>query len=155
MQFTKDEIVNSLRVFKSRRDTLLHEDIAAFDHHLERFLEFCGTDPLTRSVLDPLETKSVTDPNEWWAAATCHPPKLLFPSDPEDELALRYRLMKSAQTDPRLIFFLAIAHQDKSEGSQDLFRTLLVRPFVEELTHRLGVAADLATQRHGRFKLFH
>ena len=42
MQLAKDEVANSLRTFRNRRDALLHEDVAMFDHHFERFLEFCN-----------------------------------------------------------------------------------------------------------------
>lgn len=146
MQFAKEEIINSLRTFKNRRDSLLHEDVATFDHHLERFLEFCNADLLARSVLAPLETKSVVDPNEWWAAATEQEPKLSFPSDSDEELALRYRLIKSAQAEPNHIVSLGIAHRlNKMDDWVELFRTLLVRPFADDLSHRLGTAADLAT----------
>lgn len=146
MHSTKDEIVNSLRVFKNRRDSLLHEDVATFDHHLERFLEFCDADPLARSVLAPLETKSTIDVSQWWSGATQHEPKLSFPSDPDEELALRYRLIQSVRSDPNLIFQLGIAHgQNKEDEWIELFRTLIVRPFADDLSHRLGTAADLAT----------
>ncbi|PYV15687.1 MAG: hypothetical protein DMG21_14280 [Acidobacteria bacterium] len=146
MQFQKEQLVNSLRTFKDRRDSLLHEDGATFDHHLDRFLEFCNSDALTQSVLEPLERKSLIDTEEWWAAATQYEPKLSYPPDPDEELALRYRLIKSAQANPNHIIGLGIAHdKGKLEDSVELFRTLLVRPFVDELSHRLGTAADLAT----------
>ena len=38
----KEEVLNSLRKFKSRRDDLLHEDVSTFNHHFERFLEYCA-----------------------------------------------------------------------------------------------------------------
>jgi hypothetical protein len=143
---SKDEIINSLRTFKSRRDDLLHEDVATFDHHLARFLEFCSADPITRSVLEPLESRSSIDLDQWWDAASQRPPKLLFPSDSNDEIALRYRLIRSAQSQPNRIFHLGVAHhQSKLSESVELFRTLIVRPFVDDLSHRLGSAADLAT----------
>jgi hypothetical protein len=144
--FAKEEIVNSLRTFKTRRDNLLHEDVETFDHHLGRFLEYCNDDPLAQSVLEPLETKCIVDPNEWWAAATEFPPKLAFPPDRDDELALRYQLIKSAQKEPNHIISLGIVHEKgKTDGQIELFRSLIVRPFVDDLTQRLGVAADLAT----------
>src|ERR1035441_1057615 len=147
MQFTKDQIETSLRTFRSRRDCLLHEDSAVFDHHLDRFLEFCNTDPLAQSILAPLEAKSVIDLSAWWAAASTYgQPKLSFPSDPDDELVLRYRLIKAAHTDHSHIRALGFAHgQHKGGDAKELFRTLIVRPFVEELSQRLGATADLAT----------
>jgi TIR domain len=147
MQFTKDQIETSLRTFKSRRDNLLHEDTAAFNHHLERFLEFCNTDPLTQTVLAPFETKTVANLNQWWADATKYrTPQLSFPSDPDDELAFRYQLIKMARTDVNHILRLGLAHGKHEAGeAEELFRTLIVRQFAEELSQRLGAAADLAT----------
>lgn len=146
MELTKDEIVNSVQAFKNRRDNLLHEDVATFDHHLERFLEFCETDRLVQRVVAPLEAKSTADLSQWWAAATQRPAKLSFPSDPDEEFSLRYRLIKSAQTQPNNIFHLGFAHyQDKQDGWIEIFRNLIVRPFVNDLSQRLGTAADLAT----------
>lgn len=146
MLFAKEDVENSLRTFKTRRDGLLHEDIETFDHQYDRFLEFCNTDLLTRSVLDPLDAKYAVDLDEWWAAATNYPPKLSFPPDQDTELALRYKIMKCAKAQPDLIISLGIAHQKGEMNSQvELFRTLIVRPFVEDLSYRLGEAANLAT----------
>jgi hypothetical protein len=142
----KEDVLNSLRAFKVRRDNLLHEDVSTFDHHYERFIDFCENDPLVKRVLGPVETKSTIDTNEWWNQAIQRPPKLIFPADSAEELSLRYRLIKSIQMQPNHIFHLGIAHgQSKLDAATELFRTLLVRPFVDELTHRLGTAADLAT----------
>jgi len=146
MKFTKEAVEDSLRTFKSRRDNLLHEDVETFDHHFERFLEFCNTDPLAQSVLDPLEAKCTVDLDQWWVAATDYSPKLSFPSDRDAELALRYKLIKSVQAQPDHIIGLGIAHQKGEINSQiELFRALMVRPLVEDLSHRLGEAANLVT----------
>jgi len=145
-RLNKEEVLNSLRNFKRRRDDLLHEDVATFDHNFERFLEYCESDLLATSVLSPIKVKSSTDIGEWWGSATHRPPKLSFPANADEELALRYRIMKSVQEQPTYIFQLGIAHgQNKRDSSIELFRTLLLRPFVEELSQRLGTAADLAT----------
>ena len=142
---TSDQVANSLRQFKSRRDSLLHDDIATFEHQLRRFLDFCANDPLVGKVLAPTEARTV-DPEAWWDAASQHNPDASFPSDPDDELALRYRLLQSARTDPNRIFNLGIAHhQNKRDGWVEFFRTLIVRPFADELSHRIGEAANLAT----------
>ena len=142
----KEEVLNSLRKFKSRRDDLLHEDASTFDHNFGRFLEYCDTDPLARNVLGPIEAKSSADVGEWWNSATNRPPKLSFPTDVDEETALRYRIIKSALENPAHIFHLGIAHgESKHDSSKELFRTLILRPFIEELSQRLGAAADLAT----------
>ena len=147
MQLTKDEVANSLRTFRNRRDALLHEDVATFDHHFERFLEFCNGDPLAQSVIRPLQARSSADLDVWWASAkACHEPKLSFPSDADEEFSLRLRLIGSAEKNSNHVLELGYAHnQTKLENFIELFRTLIIRPFADDLTHRLGEAADLAT----------
>ena len=142
----KDDVSASLHTFKTRRDDLLHDDTATFDHSFERFLEFCRRDPLARRVLGPIESKSTVDLDTWWTDATARPPKVSMPADPEEELSLRYRLLQSVEANSDLIFQLGIAHHaDKQDDWIGLFRSLVLRPFAEELSRRLGTAADLAT----------
>jgi hypothetical protein len=143
---TKDDITTSVRTFKSRRDNLLHDDITTFDHNFERFLEFCRNDRLVRLVLGPVESTSAVDLDAWWADATQRPPKVTIPSDADEELSLRYRLLQSIEADPNKIFQLGIAHEaERQEDWIAVFRNLLLRPFAEDLSHRLGDAANLAT----------
>ncbi len=145
MELTSNQVATSLRQFKSRRDSLLHDDVAMFEHQLERFLEFCASDPLARKTLAPVESHSA-DVDAWWAAATQHNPNASFPSDSDDEMALRYRLLQSARAEPNHIFQLGISHrQNKRDGWVELFRNLVIRPFADELSHRIGEAANLAT----------
>jgi hypothetical protein len=146
MTLTKDDVVNSLRTFKSRRDDALHEDVATFDHHFERFVQFCDSDPLAQSVLASLPQPTV-ELQDWWAAATAYrEPKLSFPPNSDQELALRLELIRSALTNSNHIFQLGYAHdQMKTQDAVEVFRTLILRPFAEELTTRLGAASDLAT----------
>ena len=144
--WSKEEIANFLRVFKIRRDDLLHEDTSAFNHHLERFIEFCRTNPLVQQVLAPIEGKFELDVEGWWSAACEYDGKLSFPSDPEEELILRYRIIERAALDPGLIYRFGMAREQRKEDDWiTVFRTLIVRPFADELTHRLGEVADLAT----------
>jgi hypothetical protein len=143
---SKDEIVRSLRTFTSRRDDLLHEDVSTFDHHLNRFLEFCESDHLAKGVLALAKARSSVDLDAWWTAATQRGPKLSFPADPEEELGLRYRLIRSAVADPNRIVHLGMAHDQRKRAEWiEVFRTLIVRPFAQDLTNRLAEAADLAT----------
>lgn len=142
----KEEITNGLRVFKTRRDDLLHEDVATFDHHLDRFVEFCRTNSLVQRVLAPLEEKFRIDADAWWSAACEYDAKLTFPSDPSEELILRYHLIEKAAANTNLIFnFGAVRNQSKEADWINLFRTLIVRPFVHDLSYQLGEAADLAS----------
>jgi hypothetical protein len=65
---TNDQIAQSLRNYKNRRDSLLHDDEATFEHQLERFLEFCEKDALARSVLGAAD--NLPEVAAWWEAAT-------------------------------------------------------------------------------------
>src|ERR1700687_4928142 len=93
VDLSKDDVSASIRAFKTRRDDLLHDDTATFDHSFERFLEFCRRDPLAQRVLGPIESKSTVDLDAWWADATARPPKVSIPADRDEELSLRYRLL--------------------------------------------------------------
>lgn len=138
--------MNSVRLFKTRRDDLLHEDTAAFDHHLERFIEFCRTNPLVQHVLIPLQGKFDIDVDAWWSTTCEYDSKLTFPSETHEEFILRYHIIAKSANDTNLIFRFGVVHdQHKHDDSINFFRTLIIRPFVEELSHRLGEAADLAT----------
>lgn len=145
-ELSKDEVVEALRVFKTRRDNLLHEDEATFDHHLERFIEVCRSNPLIQRVLAPLENKFQMDIGAWLDAAHERNSKLSFPADPEQELILRYRIMEKAAEDTNLILRFGIGRglRKRSEWIP-LFLSLIVRPFIDDLTHRVGEAANLAT----------
>jgi hypothetical protein len=146
VDLSTNDVSASLRAFKMRRDDLLHDDTATFDHNFERFIAFCRSDPLARKVLGPIESKSTVDLDAWWTNATQHQPKITIPVDPDEELSLRYRLQQSVEADGNRIFQLGIAHNaEELDGWIDLFRTLIIRLFAEELSRRLGEAADLAT----------
>lgn len=144
--FSGDEITNYLRVFKSRRDDLLHEDPDMFDHHLERFIEFCRSNPLVQQVLAPLEAKHNPDAGAWLEAASEHYAKIAFPSDHDEEFVLRYRILEKAAEEENVVLGFGAAHgQHKHNDWINYFRTIIVRPFADDLTHRLGEAANLAT----------
>ncbi len=142
----KEEIVDSLKVFKQRRDYLLHEDVAAFDHYCERFVEFCDSNPLVQRILAPLEKKFETDVDAWWVGATDRRTTISFPSDQDEELVLRYRVIRSARENDIRIFELGLVYGKRErDEAVEFFRTLVLRPFAEVLSQRLGDAADLAT----------
>jgi hypothetical protein len=133
-------------MFKRRRDDLLHEDTDTFDHHLQRFIDFCHTNSLVQRVLSPIEEKSIVDVDTWLEAVCEHDAKLTFPSDPDEELLLRYRVLEKAESDEHIVFRFGIAQgQNKRDDRTNIFRTLIVRPFVLDLSHRLGEVAELAS----------
>ncbi len=145
-ELSKDEVVEALRIFKTRRDNLLHEDEATFDHHLERFIEACRTNPLIQRVLVPLESKFELDVGAWLDAASERNSKLTFPADPEQEFILRYRIMEKAEEDTNLLLRFGIARGVRKRDEWiALFLSLIVRPFIDDLTHRVGEAANIAT----------
>lgn len=146
MNLSKDQITNSLRLFVARRDDLLHEDEAAFEHHLERFVEFCQNDDLVQSVIKPLQTNITVDVDEWWAKVNSDSDRLWFPSDPDSEFLLRYEILLSAINNPRLIFQFGMAMgKRKRDEWVEIFRTLIVRPYADELSYRIGNAANMAS----------
>jgi hypothetical protein len=71
---------------------------------------------------------------------------LWFPADSDSELLLRYEILVSAVNNPRLIFQFGMA-MGKSKGDEwiEIFRTLVARPFADELSYRLGNVANLAS----------
>jgi hypothetical protein len=143
---SKEKVTNSLRHFKSRRDDLLHEDVAEFDHHLQRFIEFCRTDPLVQNVLNPIRERVVINVDEWWKIGINHEGRVTFPTDPDEELVLRFGILESVYEDKGNLYNFGYAQRKrKIDDFIMLFRTLLIRPFVEELSHRLAEAANLAS----------
>jgi hypothetical protein len=145
-KLSKDEITKSLRLFKSRRDDLLHEDAAAFDHHLNRFVEFCRTDALVQQVLLASRGKDEPDVEQWWTAAEQRESKLDFPVNPDEELILRFGILESVLQNSNHLYRIGRMRGLRKTGDfVDLFRTVVIRPFAEELSHRLGEAADLAS----------
>jgi len=144
MNLSKDQITNSLRLFKARRDDLLHEDEAAFEHHVQRFIEFCQNDVLVQSIVSPLRQDLTVNVDEWWEKVNSK--ELWFPSDPDTELLLRYGILVSVINNPCLALqFGKAMRKYKRDEYVELFRVLVVRPFMDELTHRLGNAANLAS----------
>lgn len=145
-ELSKQEVVNALRGFTTHRDNLLHEDEATFDHHLERFIEVCRTNSLVQQVLAPLEAKFDLDVDAWLQASSEHEAKLSFPANPDQELVLRYRVLAKATENENLIRRFGIARgAHKSAEWIPLFLSLMVRPFVKELSDRVGEAANMAT----------
>jgi hypothetical protein len=144
-----DQITNSLRIFKARRDDLLHEDIDTFDPNLKRFVEFCQRDPLTQSVIKPLQDLFVVDANSWWLKFKSDDrdrKDLCLPDNPDEELLLRYSILIKALDMPQLAMFFGLAFgKRKTDEGRELFRNLIIRPFADEMSHRLGEAVDMAT----------
>ncbi len=148
-QFPKEQVTKSLRLFTSRRDDLLHGDIDTFEPNFKRFCYFCQKDPLVQSVISPLEALYSIDVQSWWKKIQSDDRDemdLCFPEDPDEEFLLRYGILVDTvqQSDAGMRFGLALRKWKASEW-KEMFRNLIVRPFADELSHRLGDAIDLAT----------
>lgn len=148
-QFPKEQVTKSLRLFTSRRDDLLHGDIDTFEPNFKRFCDFCQKDPLVQSVISPLEALYSVDVQSWWKKIQSDDRDemdLCFPEDPDEEFLLRYGILVDTvqQSDAGMRFGLALRKWKASEW-KEMFRNLIVRPFADELSHRLGDAIDLAT----------
>jgi hypothetical protein len=143
---SREKVTDSLRLFKSRRDDLLHEDVTAFDHHLQRFVEFCRTDLLVQKVIDPLRKRVVINIEEWWKSTLNRGSKIVFPADTEDELLLRFEILENVLDESDKLYKFGFAQGvHKRDDCIGLFRTLIIRPFIEELSHRLGEVANIAS----------
>lgn len=148
-QLPKEKVTKSLRLFTSRRDDLLHGDIDTFEPNFKRFCDFCQKDPLVQSVISPLEALYSIDVQSWWKKIQSDDRDemdLCFPEDPDEEFLLRYGILVDTvqQSDAGMRFGLALRKWKASEW-KEMFRNLIVRPFADELSHRLGDAIDLAT----------
>jgi hypothetical protein len=143
---TKESVVKSLRVFKSRRDALLHEDSNAFTHHLDRFVQFLANDQLSQRVLGQIDHLGI-DHEEWLKNTLGHGEKLDFPDNPDEELFLRYEFIKAVQKNENIIFQFGFHRgaRNKKDDNIEILRTLIIRPFVEEFGDRLGEVANLAS----------
>lgn len=150
MNLSRDQVTSSLRNFVTRRDSLLHEDDVTFEHHLHRFVEFCQSDPLTQLTLEPLQLKNQIDATAWWEQVTSQQDdrksNLPFPTDPDEDFILRYEILRLANQNYRQIFKLGFAFRKfKNSEGIELFRSLIIRPFVDELSVRLGEVGNLAS----------
>jgi hypothetical protein len=143
---SQEDITSSLRKFKSRRDSLLHEDVSTFDHHLTRFLQFCDEDPLITRVLEPIEEQSDVDIEAWWDEYTQSGGNLGFPSGEEEEMLLRLRLLQKMEGDRDTVFrFGVVQSVSKYKKSVQLVRSLIIRPLAAELSSRIGDEANIAS----------
>lgn len=125
---------------------MLHEDESTFEHHLQRFVELCNSNPLVQRVLAPLESKFEVNVDDWLQASRERNSKVTFPADPEQELMLRYRVIEKAAGDGRLIMNLGIGQGSRKRDQWvSLFLSVVVRPFVDDLTFKVGEVANIAS----------
>lgn len=146
MDITSTRITDSIQTFIACRDDLLHEDEATFEYQLERFLQFCDTDELVQSILQPVLAGAPVDVDAWWAKAGSRDGDVVFPMTKSEDLALRYSILRSIHSQPNLIFRFGMAFgKHKRDDAIEVFRSVVVRPLAAELTHRIGDAANIAS----------
>ena len=140
----KNTVTESLRRFVERRDDLLHEDGSGFNLHLSRFMEVCESDELLQSVLRPIMKKISPDVDSWWKKLSDR--KIDFPSNSDEEFALRYSILQSVNTQPDKVFNFTFAFgKRKRDEGIELFRSIVLRSFTTELTNRVSNAANIVT----------
>jgi hypothetical protein len=148
-KFSTSEITSTLRAFQSRRDDLLHEDAKGMQDYLVRFIKLCQNDAIIQDILAPLLTEQVPEAKDWIQKLEQQQNTLPFPDDTNEEFALRYKLIQFVANDPdgeRYIWRIgSYKRRHKLDESIDLFRTLIIRPFVLEMTNRLAEVANLAS----------
>lgn len=142
----KERITQSLRVFRERRDDLLHEDSSTFGLNAQRLLEFCDRDELIKPIIGSIEKGRHVDGEEWWKRVASSEREVSFPSDLDEDMALRLAILRSLAKNPNHIFSFGFAMgKSKRDEGIDAFRSVVIRPFVNELTQRVSSAADIAT----------
>jgi len=147
MAFTKQEVTESLRRFKSLRDNLLHEE--DLSDHLHAILRFCQNDAFVQSVLAPHLGSRQIDVQAWLQGLKTENGwvrRLEFPDDPAEAMVLRYSVLQLADEDSDFISRLGMMlGKRKRDEWEEAFKGRIVRPCLVELSERMGEAANLAT----------
>lgn len=134
-------LAKSLTRFKSRRDDTLHEDESAFFTNLKRLLELVDEDSVIQSTLTSIRPADPEETKDWWDQAIAGG-EIAFPKADESEFALRWRLLLDASENQRSVLHLGIYQGKKGREDQiNFFRSLVLRPWVDELTHKLSERA--------------
>lgn len=152
---TRKDILEHLKTFKARRDDLLYEDTESFAHHLERFVRHVESNPALKAFLDRIVASYPVNFNEWWADLQNEGRhgKIQFPDDPEAEISFRYQLMRDIwENHSRIFSFGRHFGKSKIKDSIDLFRSIVLRPLMLQLSEKMSAAADLATPDAIRFQ---
>lgn len=141
----KDKITQSLRVFRERRDDLLHEDSSSFEINLQRFLEILEQDDLIKPVVDSIEKIEHMNGDKWWEQISSEQ-GVYFPSNLDEDLALRISILKElAKVSTRIFSFGFAIGKSKGNEAIEAFRSIVIRPLASELSERISKAADIAT----------
>ncbi|MEM0962005.1 MAG: toll/interleukin-1 receptor domain-containing protein [Bacteroidota bacterium] len=141
---TKEEVVRSLQSFKDAREAFASGGVEYFNYHLSRFVDFCERDEITSDVISAFDGVCEVDSKEF-ADETRQTQRPPFPKDLDAEMCARWTLIRAAAEDDDFAwrFGMAFGGNDIPDYTNH-FRTLVVRPFVKEMSRRMGDAAKLA-----------
>lgn len=145
----REDVSNSLREFKRRRDALLHSDTAEMELHLRRFVEFCDDDSFTQLALQQFPAGNS---QEWWGNLHTEWYRdgvevWQFPKDRDGEMGLRYALVKDVTEGRQHLFDFGdcIGVFDREEQRQR-FVSLIVQPFCDALSDDLRNFANIPSE---------
>jgi hypothetical protein len=150
MSFTRDQITVSLKTFTRHRDAVMHEDESTFHSQLKRFWLYVTSDQVAKDVVQKVPQLADFDTNEWWrnysSENNYRNPQIIFPESEEGEFFARYKIIESVVgNEQHVLTFGFMYNKRKTDESINLFRSLILRPFMESLGDRLSHATNLVS----------
>jgi len=148
----REQVTESLRTFKSRREAVLLDDETLFEHHLKALVAFLDQDPIAKQVLDELKGTAPIDFDAWWDKnlkqddrRRRHNVDVEFPPSPDEDLLLRAQVVRLAATENVVGHIGQLFGKYKRTDQLELFRSLFIRPFGDEFGRRLAKAIKLVS----------
>jgi len=106
--------------------------------NVQRFLEFCEQDELIKPIIESIEKNRQIDGEAWWQRVASSEREISFPSNIDDDMALRLAILRSlAKIRANIYSFSFAIGKSKGKEGIDAFRSAVIRPFVNELTQRV------------------
>jgi hypothetical protein len=143
---SRDQAADDLRRYKTIRDSILHDEPGDLEHHLRRFVEFAERSSAIKAALDGImEVDGVEYMNSLKVNGRVR--EFTLPSDPAEELAVQFGIIRSFADKRASLsgFGISYFRTGKQSDTAQKLRSLILRPFFEELGTRLARVAQLAT----------
>lgn len=143
---SREQATEDLRRFKTIRDSILHDETRELEHQIRRFTEFVARSSAMRLALEGTrEVDGIQYLNSLSDGHFIH--EFTLPSDPAEEFSVLYGIVRSfGEKKANLSAFgLNYFRIFKLDESAQKLRSLVLRPFFEELTSRLARVAQLAS----------
>ncbi|MEM9953629.1 MAG: toll/interleukin-1 receptor domain-containing protein [Chloroflexota bacterium] len=150
---SKDELASALAEFTEKRSALLQDDISYFELNIKRFTQMLKNNPLVQQAINPLLATYEPDPDVWWH-------KLMnewsrhgvgaweFPENADEELVLHYYLTQDIAEQKHSTRQLAWSiNVRRPQDVYQTFLTLIIRPFIAELTRKIQAEASIPSQQ--------